>query len=947
MPPPSTMTVGHESSSVGLENLRAKTAEATREAEEAKSRLAETTTKLEASEACCRDLEARLSSLQKKSEHAVGEERLKASALVKEKAAAAAAGRREADMESQVAELNDACEALTLDKEQLALEKEDLQDKVDELQMELESARLDLEHARLSSKENEAAARALRAAGDAAGGEGVDVKMLAEQNLQLKEALKRLHTHSITEKSELTKAIRTLEKEAALHATLEEDVGKLQAWKKAKTAEIKDLMEQLDESKAYGEMVEELTDKNLELGERCGELEATIADLESSIELSEELEVQQAEEIRELQADLTRREISLHNQKLALESMMKELEDTKQTIDRFREYAEELKTSRDGLAAAAMADAGNLALNSAERRAFLNQKAASQRRVTENRRVKVSQRLLQLALFDAQARSSRTSMLLPGSLLLAETELRYAEADLSLCRLAGKGNLALELLERPAMEFIDALATTKPTDVSTDEDACAEVVQPLDRTTVIEDCTRLAREAEESTPIARVVGEALAVLTVTTLKSGISSHQPQDNSGSGDDFSAEKIAGVSAEVLSAANEAEKLVDGLLRVLQDEGGLPPQLTESIVTTLTSTAATMGARRVAAVASSVEEDSTSSSIGEPAAEWGHGAGGGIGAAVTALQDCLVWTRRATLAAVGAALRDAEGAVVSTPLGGDGDDVLLAPWQIMRGLWVELATLRDVARDSNGTWSSRLQQLATGATRLLAQIFEHFSDKNRRPSAVHDLIEKISGLRTEAKELARLGSSSVPARDEASECSEPAPPCPRVIWTAVAPSLPSNLMVTSRSDNSGADVMASPCAQRAGRVRASLERAIDLKPELEASRARVEELARDVAAKSKELIAAGSKREQLETLLEKATGAQSTSQDLQQQVLLLQKKSDKVEEENKFLAIALDDLQDSSSRLEAENRALKMGASPAPLSGLSGGGNLAKVGKISAEF
>lgn len=172
-----------------------------------------------------------------------------------------------------------------------------------------------------------------RAAGDAAGGEGVDVKMLAEQNLQLKEALKRLHTHSITEKSEvlecnsasgvlvysrpksrypraflnllvprsrravdgvsscvrvcgcwcastfakaefcdplrnctgsnthsvsrvcvfrrcccirqLTKTVRTLEKEAALHATLQEDVGKLQAWKKAKTAEMKDLMEQV------------------------------------------------------------------------------------------------------------------------------------------------------------------------------------------------------------------------------------------------------------------------------------------------------------------------------------------------------------------------------------------------------------------------------------------------------------------------------------------------------------------------------------------------------------------------------------------------------------------------------------------------------------------------------------------------------------------------------
>ena len=48
-------------------------------------------------------------------------------------------------------------------------------------------------------------------------------------------------------------------------------------------------------------MVEALTTKNLEIGERCGELEATIVDLESSVELSEELEVRQAEEIRELQ----------------------------------------------------------------------------------------------------------------------------------------------------------------------------------------------------------------------------------------------------------------------------------------------------------------------------------------------------------------------------------------------------------------------------------------------------------------------------------------------------------------------------------------------------------------------------------------------------------------------------------------------------------------------
>ena len=65
-------------------------------------------------------------------------------------------------------------------------------------------------------------------------------------------------------------------------------------------------MPQLDESKAYEAMVEALTTKNLELGERCGELEATVADLESSVQLSEELEVQQTEDMRELQVRRSR-----------------------------------------------------------------------------------------------------------------------------------------------------------------------------------------------------------------------------------------------------------------------------------------------------------------------------------------------------------------------------------------------------------------------------------------------------------------------------------------------------------------------------------------------------------------------------------------------------------------------------------------------------------------
>lgn len=145
-----------------------------------------------------------------------------------------------------------------------------MQEKVDELQMELDSTKLDLEHAQLSAKENEAAARALRfarvmlavafgceslltmlasrvckitcflgvdemrslrrfyicmigrisvhpvsphvirsAAGGSSGDGSVDVKMLAEQNVQLKEALKRLHSHSIAEKTDVSALVWT------------------------------------------------------------------------------------------------------------------------------------------------------------------------------------------------------------------------------------------------------------------------------------------------------------------------------------------------------------------------------------------------------------------------------------------------------------------------------------------------------------------------------------------------------------------------------------------------------------------------------------------------------------------------------------------------------------------------------------------------------------------
>ncbi|CAN0002365.1 unnamed protein product [Scytosiphon promiscuus] len=909
-PPPPSQAFDKMSMDREMDTLRARAAEATSEVEEVHARLAETATKLSETEACRRELEGRLSSLQKKADTALGEERFNASAQAKEKAAAATALRREADMESQMSELTDACEALTLDKEQLAIEKEDLQEKVDELRMELDSAKLDVEHAQLNAKENEAAARALSAAGGAGDG-SVDVKMLAEQNLQLKEALKRLHTHGIAEKSDLTKAIRSLEKEATLSAALKEEVDRLRSWKESKATEIEDLMEQLDESKAYEEMVESLTTKNLEIGERCSELEAAIVDLESSVELSEELEVQQAEDIRELQTELTAREVGLHNQKLALESVVKELQDTKQTVDRFREYADQLKASRDELAAASKIEVVSATLSTSEKRAFLTQKALIEKMATECRRAKMSETLLQVDLLDAQARSSRVSMLLPGSLLAAEAELRSIDADLSACRLARKASIALELLELPALEFVDMFAVPpEKAQRPQGESGDAQVDTTLDRATAMEDCSRLALEAEQSLPIARTVGEALAVLGATVSTSSRSA-------------SPQVVAAVSLEVVSALIEAEELVDDLLRVIQDEGGLRPAGSSTTVSALVTTTKSIGIRRTAALTSS---GITASSDGGTHQSDRVTGGKDICAAFAALQDCLVCARRAVLSVTGAALRGADASRVSSVLLSQREDGISMLWQSVRGLWGDLITLRSAANTGSGSLSTELERLALGGKGVLEKISLNYADARKIAPAALEWAKQVTSIRLEAKNLLRS-----PLLGEVVQDGARTPPlCPSATWRAVAPWL-----VRGRSGGPGESTddgngMAAPCVIRAAEVRASLEQAIDLKPDLEAAKTLTADLTVELASKSKELIAATSKREQLEALLEKAEGSQVTSTDLQKQVLLLQGASEKFEQENKFMAEALEDLQDSTSRLEAENRTLRTSASQAGRSG-----------------
>lgn len=115
----------------------------------------------------------------------------------------------------------------------------------------------------------------------------------------------------------------------------------------------------------------------------------------------------------------------------------------------------------------------------------------------------------------------------------------------------------MHLISEPSLVFFPppVRTTSQPTkepNVEGSENSAADTT--LDRATAMEDCSRLALEAEQSLPIAQTIGEALAVLS-TTLSVTSSHTRPQ------------VAMTVSSEVASAVVEAEELVDDLLSVIQ--------------------------------------------------------------------------------------------------------------------------------------------------------------------------------------------------------------------------------------------------------------------------------------------------------------------------------------------------------------------------------------------
>lgn len=212
-------------------------------------------------------------------------------------------------------------------------------------------------------------------------------------------------------------------------------------------AEVEELKELLDLANAYESMVEDLTEKNLSLGEKVADLEATVLSLESLKEMAEEMEHQHAEYEEELRAEIESQRVSVQESKQGIADQKTIIEDKDRTIARFRDLAHAHREEINQLKAKLRVESGELETLKGATHSALNQTmslrvlaAAAREHEAEAAKQKINaeQSSLENAFFRA---------IIPTS-ILSEMDQKMLRVRLRLGRIAGKADVLIRYLQK-------------------------------------------------------------------------------------------------------------------------------------------------------------------------------------------------------------------------------------------------------------------------------------------------------------------------------------------------------------------------------------------------------------------------------------------------------------------------------------------------------------------
>ncbi|EER29183.1 CAP-Gly domain containing protein [Coccidioides posadasii C735 delta SOWgp] len=167
-------------------------------------------------------------------------------------------------------------------------------------------------------------------------------------NERLREALIRLRDMTQQQEADLKSQIKELEEDLEGYAALKARYESTKEQLTVTEANMEELKQQV-EALGAEEMIEELSEKNMQYQEQISELKAAIEDLENLKELSDELEITHVETEKQLQDELDYRDSIYHEQNRKIAHQDEVIEDLEYTLSKFRELVTNLQSDLEDM----------------------------------------------------------------------------------------------------------------------------------------------------------------------------------------------------------------------------------------------------------------------------------------------------------------------------------------------------------------------------------------------------------------------------------------------------------------------------------------------------------------------------------------------------------------------------------------------------------------------
>lgn len=235
--------------------------------------------------------------------------------------------------------------------EMAALDREMAEEKAESYKAELDSIKARVDELQLENEilknENEELSKDMSPEERASQG----WMQMQRENTRLRDALIRLRDMTQEQESALKEEIALLEEESEELDKLKGEYDATKTRLLESEAETEDLREQLEAALGAETMIEQLTDKNLEMTAQIEDLRNTVEDLESLKELNDEIELSHVEDKKLLQQEVDLKETLLIESARRVVSQEEELADRDYTIQRFRELVTNMQSDLEDMRA--------------------------------------------------------------------------------------------------------------------------------------------------------------------------------------------------------------------------------------------------------------------------------------------------------------------------------------------------------------------------------------------------------------------------------------------------------------------------------------------------------------------------------------------------------------------------------------------------------------------